>query len=191
MNRILNILKPIPYLEFFRNSAIVEEIKKYLKNKEKVLDVGCGNGKLSYQIKVARKLRITGIDSFYKTKLIPFKKADAERMPFKNKQFDVSIFIDVLHHSRNIKKVLKEAKRVSKRIIIKDHYYETGFQKVRLKTVDFLFNFIVGYDIPLNFLTIREWKENFKSLGLNVIKMNKNFKINRFDIIKHVFFVVE
>ena len=190
MNKLLYFLQPIPYLEFFRDPALVSELSKYLKDNEKILDVGCGYGKILHEIKKIKNIKPFGVDNHIKTSLIPFKKADAENIPFKDKEFDVCLLIDVLHHTKNMKNVIKEASRVSKKVIIKDHFYETGFERVKLKIIDFLFNIIYSIPTPFNFLTIKEWEDMFKSLNLKVIDMNENFKINRFDIINHVFFVL-
>lgn len=179
------------FLEYFRNTAIVQELSRYLKEGDKVIDIGCGNGKLSHELEKIKSIKPIGVDNYVKTNLISFFKNDIENLPFKDKEFDVSLIVDVLHHSTNIKKVLKEASRVSKKVIIKDHFYETNFQKKMLEFADYLFNRPYNIPTPFNFLTIKEWKELFKSLNIKVIKMNENFKINSFDIIKHVFFVVE
>ena len=188
---LFKVLKPVPYLESFRRPAIILELSKYTKNNEKVLDIGCGYGGILYELKKIKNIKPLGIDKHVKTSLIPFIKADGKKLPFKNKQFDVSLMIDVLHHTKNMGNILKEASRVSKKIIIKDHFYETGFQKIRLKIIDFLANVWHNVPLPFNFLTLKEWEQLFESLNLKIVKMNKDFKINRFDIISHVFFVVK
>ncbi|MEM5778408.1 MAG: class I SAM-dependent methyltransferase [Candidatus Aenigmatarchaeota archaeon] len=191
MNKILNILKPIAYLDFFRIPAIINELNKYIKNNESILDVGCGDGKILYEFTKIKNIKPFGVDKYIKKSLIPFIKADGKKLPFDDKQFDVSLLIDVLHHTKNMKVILKEVSRVSKKVIIKDHFYETGFQRIKLKIIDFLFNVLTGTTIPFNFLVLEEWEQLFKSLGLKIVKTNKDFKINRFDVINHVFFVVE
>jgi ubiquinone/menaquinone biosynthesis C-methylase UbiE len=179
------------HLAIPRNSALVDEFKKYVRGDENILDIGCGDGDIGHRLSKIKNLKVTGVDNHMKTSLIPFKKANAKKLPFKNKEFDVSILVDVLHHERDIKKVLLESSRVSKRIIIKDHFYETKFQKARLTLIDYICNAPFGIPTIFNFLTIEEWKDLFKSLDLKVIKMNKKFKINRLDVLKHVFFVLE
>ena len=174
-----------------RNSALAGELKKYLRGNERILDIGCGNGDVGFRLGKIGNMKICGIDSHVKNSLIPFKRADAKRLPFKNGEFDVSLLVDVLHHEKDIRRVLSESSRVSRRIIVKDHFYETGFQKAKLKFIDYVCNAPFGVPTVFNFLTIDEWRKLFKSLGLKVIKMNKSFKINSLDIIDHVFFELE
>ena len=184
------ISKINPYSEDSRNIAIVNELKKYFKNNERVIDIGCGNGRISFELKKIKNIRPFGVDNYIETNSIPFMKTNGEKLHFRNKEFDASLLIDVLHHSNNIKEILGEASRVSRRVIIKDHFYETGFQKIRLKFIDYLCNAPFNIPTPFNFLTLKEWEQLFESLKLKIIKMNTNFKLGKLDSIKHVFFVV-
>lgn len=90
-------------------------IAKHLKvNKDtKLLDVGCGTG-LSAKV---FNCDITGIDpSEELLKQCPFKtvKANAESIPFKDNEFDVVIAVTCIHNFKDVKKALKEIKRVGK-----------------------------------------------------------------------------
>jgi len=179
------------YFPLVREKYIIRKLNKYIKTKEKVLDIGCGNGKLSSKLKKKKNLKILGIDTKKTTNLIPFLKIDGKKMPFKNNEFDCAILIDVLHHENNIKKLLKEASRVSRRVIIKDHFYKTEFQKVILTLVDTVSNLKNIKTIKYNFLKIEEWKNLFKSLNLKIVEVDVSPMFKKFDIIKHVFFVVK
>lgn len=86
-------------------------IKKHLNVKGLVLDIGAGTG-------VAKKYfkNIILLDpSKEMLKKAKGKKvvAKAEKLPFKDKTFDAVISVTSLHHT-NIKKAIKEIKRVSK-----------------------------------------------------------------------------
>ena len=97
-------------------------IKKLLKDKEKVLDFGCGNGRFS---EIFKKTQYIGVDISSKLidmaqKKYPRKKflvIDGLNLPFKDNFFDLVIAIAVFHHipSKELRiKVLKEIKRVLK-----------------------------------------------------------------------------
>ena len=94
-------------------------IKKQLKiNKDtKLLDVGCGTGTSSQF-----DCKVTGIDPSpellkrgkKKYPEIKFVKAYAEKLPFKNKSFDIVVSITAIQNFNNIEKGIKEIKRVGK-----------------------------------------------------------------------------
>ena len=88
-------------------------IKKHLKIIPPLLDVGCGTGISTDFFKV----KSTGIDNCEemikqgKSNLI---KADAEKLPFKDKSFNTIISVTAFHNFKNMEKALKEIIRVSK-----------------------------------------------------------------------------
>jgi ubiquinone/menaquinone biosynthesis C-methylase UbiE len=91
-------------------------IKKYLKIKEPLFDVGCGTGISTNYFKV----KSFGIDNC-KEMLIEGRKnyknliyASAEKLPFKDKSFNTIISVTSFHNFKNMEKALKEIKRVSK-----------------------------------------------------------------------------
>ncbi|HJN57152.1 MAG TPA: methyltransferase domain-containing protein, partial [Candidatus Woesearchaeota archaeon] len=93
---------------------------------EKVLDIGCGLGNLNR----ATDGSYTGIDlnkSFinfakknYANKNKNFIVMDVTKLSFKNKSFDKSMFISMLHHfsDEENEKILREASRVTKKYMI-------------------------------------------------------------------------
>lgn len=106
-----------------RARRVLEEL--WLKDGDKVLDLGCGNGyysRLLSQLPV--KLKITGIDSYVdaiedaKTKVsekkVTFIVGDAEKIPFPKNYFDKIIMSEIIEHVNRDAKVLKEARRVLK-----------------------------------------------------------------------------
>ena len=100
---------------------LMDELKKYVKGNERVLDLGCGNGRL-YKIFENRNVDYTGVD--FSENLIQkdikkygnhFKTADILSLPFPGENFDSVWAIAVLHHIPTAelrKRVLSEIKRV-------------------------------------------------------------------------------
>lgn len=108
--------RPPPEFAFF---------EPYLNKGYKILDLGCGNGRLYKSLK-SKKIEYTGIDNnkallSLAKKLNPrarFCLGDALKLPFPDRKFDAVFCIAVLHHIPTKKfqlKALKEAKRVLKK----------------------------------------------------------------------------
>lgn len=100
----------------------LELIKKFIKGK-KILDVGCGFG-LYVDYLSRQGFDATGLDfveEFIKKATLrkgTFIKGRADKLPFRNNEFDTILLFDILEHGDDIK-ILEEAKRVSKgRILI-------------------------------------------------------------------------
>ena len=138
-----------------------------------LLDVGCGDGAISKLIQNKNKeIKIVGIDVMERpTSSIIIELFDGENIPYHNDSFDCTMLIDVLHHVKNIKQLLTEAKRVSKKfILIKDHQYKSNFDLNVLKFMDYVGNKPHNVIINYNFLNEVEWNSLFDDLGLEVIR---------------------
>lgn len=97
---------------------------KYLNSKDRVLDLGCGNGRF-YESFVKREVEYLGVDPSANLINIAkknhsqgnFQVASGDSLPFSDNYFDKVFSIAVLHHipSLNFRsQFLKEAKRVLK-----------------------------------------------------------------------------
>jgi len=106
----------------------VKKILPYINKTDKVLDVGCGDGKLTYFL-AQKSNNVTGVDNqelplqfakliFSKLKLkIKFKKDDATKLGFKDESFDKVTCFDMIEHVpvEMAKKVVEEINRVLKK----------------------------------------------------------------------------
>ena len=91
-------------------------IKKYIKVKAPLLDIGCGTGISTNYFNV----NSVGIDNC-KEMLNEGKKhysnliyGNAEKLPFPDKTFNTVISVTAFHNFKNMEKALKEIKRVSR-----------------------------------------------------------------------------
>ena len=146
-----------------RERDLMSKLSAFLSGEKRILDVGCGSGKLSKRISEEFGLRIHGIDlKEPEEKLIPFKLFDGKKVPFKDNCFDSVFLFDVLHHIKrgeNRRLLLSECLRVSKNsVIIKDHYYSNFFQLQWLKLMDFFGNISSTVCIPFNFISKKQWE---------------------------------
>jgi ubiquinone/menaquinone biosynthesis C-methylase UbiE len=93
---------------------------------------------------------------------------DGDRMPFKDDQFDTSLILFVLHHTPDPAKVLAEAKRVSKKIIILEDIVTSPTHKSLTAALDSLMN-LEFYDQPHTNKSDQEWRAVFENLGLKLL----------------------
>lgn len=126
--------------------------KNYINPGDKILDLGCGNGRLRALFKDMR-VEYTGLDS--SDKLIKLAKedeklrlqkqrfivGDALDLPFKSPKFDIVFSIAVAHHipSKNLRlKFLKEVRRVLKpegiSIVLIWNLWRKKFMKYHIKS---------------------------------------------------------
>lgn len=124
----------------------LEELREYIKEKERILDLGCGNGRL-FEFFKDKKVTYIGIDSSPKLILKAkkkygnyFKTADILSLPFSNDYFDSIWSIAVFHHipSKELRlKALKEIRRVLRKggrvIITCWNFYQVRYFKLLFK----------------------------------------------------------
>jgi len=166
------LLKSIIYqLTFLRVQEKVKEIVRYLPERGKILDIGSGNCVVC-QILRHKQFQVIPLDireSSFVDGIVPILY-NGERMPFKDKSFDVAMLLTVLHHTRYPERVLEEAKRVARSLIIIEEIYTTRIQRLLTFLIDSLFNLeFLGH--PHTNRTDEEWKQTFYRLGFEVKDM--------------------
>ncbi|MCX6709105.1 MAG: class I SAM-dependent methyltransferase [Candidatus Woesearchaeota archaeon] len=112
-----------------QHDKITKKIIEHCKqNKfEKILDIGCGFGDLVFSLAKYGK-QVYGIDvneefikicdlkkDFLKQKNIEFINAPAEKIPFKNNNFDLVVSKTVLEHVEDVEKSISEMVRVTRK----------------------------------------------------------------------------
>ncbi|MBR9761912.1 class I SAM-dependent methyltransferase [bacterium] len=136
-----------------------------------ILDVGCGDGLLAEEITTVRPdLEMRGVDVLVRADCaIPMTPFDGETIPFGDGTFDVILLADVLHHTRDPRLLLREAMRVSRRlIVIKDHTRNGLFAGATLRFMDSVGNARHGVALPNNYWSQEQWSAAFEDLGLRV-----------------------
>lgn len=161
----------------YRTKLIISVYQKWIKHGDSILDVGCGTGIVAKMLGDYFSTNITGCDiKNYLIYKIPFIEIGNNKIPVKDKSYDVALLNDVLHHVNKQYQinVLKETARVAKKILIFE------FEPTIIgKLADIILNKFHYGDLntPLSVRTIAEWQNLFKTLGFEskVVKLKKPF----------------
>lgn len=146
----------------------VSRFLPFLSPNEKILDIGCGNGLVSLYLQ-KKGFDITALDVAdlaYSPK-IKVMVYNGENIPFADNQFDVALLLTVLHHTDSPEKVLKEAARVAKKILIIEDIYENPFQQYLTYIMDTFVNF--GFsNMTYQNKSDKAWRQLFAEMSLQV-----------------------
>lgn len=150
----------------YRSRIIISAYKDWISNSDRVLDIGCGNAVVSEELKKHFQCLIVGTDVLdYRKRVLPFKAVlSGNKLPFENREFDVSMFNDTLHHCSDWKTLFNEAIRVSKRVLI----FETE-SSLLAKLLDSFINRVHNPNMnqAINLMKTEEWIDCFRDLKLN------------------------
>lgn len=166
----------------------LKELTPYFSPKDNLLDVGSGNCVLCYELRT-RGYRVTALDVDNLSFINSIKPViyDGVEMPFEDACFDVALVITVLHHTQNPERVLMEAKRVARRILVIEEIYSTTFDKYVTYFIDSIFNFEF-FNHPHTNKTDTGWRDVFKRLGLKLVHVQYTRSIL---VLKRVTYVLE
>ena len=142
----------------------------FLKSTDKIIDLGAGTGVYTQLLK-RKGFNVQPVDikdySYYSD--IGMCLYDGKHLPFKNNEFDVCLLRSVLHHSSHPEVVLKEAVRVSKKLIIHENVITNIFQRYYTYLIDCIMN--KELIEPHTNKTDREWLLLFKKLNLDLLNV--------------------
>jgi SAM-dependent methyltransferase len=161
-NLIYRILKA-------RGKDLAGMVSPYLKKGELILDIGPASCTVTEAL-IDQGLRVFPLDveNFSIVDMVLPTLYDGNRMPFRDDQFDTSLILFVLHHTPDPAKVLAEAKRVSKKIIIFEDIVTSPTHKFLTAALDSLMN-LEFYDQPHTNKSDQEWRVVFENLGLKLL----------------------
>lgn len=152
-------------------SGMISKIETFLTPKDKIIDLGAGTC-LFTKILRDKGYEVRAVDikdrSYYSE--IDVFIYDGKKLPFKDNQFDVCLLISVLHHILNPEAILKEAARVSKRLIIHENVITNIFQRYFTYLIDCMMN--KELIEPHTNKSDKQWRLLFKQLGLDLVKVS-------------------
>jgi SAM-dependent methyltransferase len=158
------------YVHERRIVVLSDWCSKLIPRNSKVLDVGCGDGRLARLIAERRPdISIRGIDVRPRDDAVMLVDMfDGKSIPYGEDSFDVVMFVDVL----------REAGRVARHaIIIKDHLAEGSLDYLTLRIMDWVGNARHGVALPYNYWSIAKWHRVFDEIGLRINSWESNLKL--------------
>jgi len=157
---------------------------------KRILDIGLGGGSVSYLLKKngfqVNNLDITNTSLYQEISPTLYNGSD---FPYKNAQFDTGIIICVLHHCADQEKVLKEAMRTCKRLIILEDTYRNQLEKILISMRDGVGNFEF---YPHHYRSTNEWNQLFNKFYWHSIYIKEWSNISSYGMYgRQTLFVVE
>ncbi len=138
----LGLLKrPVFRLWLADARAKERQFRDCLRPGDRILDLGSGPGSVC-QLLRARGYAVTPVD-VQDVALDPRARPrlyDGCRLPFADGAFDVTLLLTVLHHTPEPERVLAEAARVARRVIVIEDVYASPLQKYLTWWADSLLN---------------------------------------------------
>lgn len=148
-----------------------------------LLDVGCGDGQISAQVATsASNVSVVGIDVLLRPHChIPVTQFDGSHIPFPDSSFDVVMFVDVLHHTKDPAVLLAEARRVTRKyILLKDHFRTGPIGNLTLRLMDWFGNAHHKVVLPYNYMSESEWDATYRGCGLKVFQLRRTLGLYPF-----------
>jgi len=146
-----------------RVKVLSESLARQMPPSARILDIGAGDGSMGTNIQKLRPdVTLEGIDVFVREKTAyTVKHFDGEHIPHGDDSFDVALFVDVLHHTKDPLTLILEAARVARVVVIKDHLREGVFAEETLKAMDWVGNARHGVVLPYNYWNRLQWDAAF------------------------------
>jgi 2-polyprenyl-3-methyl-5-hydroxy-6-metoxy-1,4-benzoquinol methylase len=173
-----------------RARIIYDEIKPFFCG-ETLLDIGCGNGLISYLSKVHfKKVKVLDVVKYVPISLgLDFEPyCEGQPLPVAEQQYDVVLLLTVLHHSNDPVELLKLAwAATKKRLIVIESVVgvHRSDKAAKYELIDFPDDSQIGYaafidwfynrvlhkniPVPYNFTTPDKWQATFLQQGMPII----------------------
>jgi SAM-dependent methyltransferase len=153
-----------------RSRGVVKNILPYLHGEGATLDIGCGSCNV-VDLLLNHGLRIVPLDIWNTSFVSSISPTvyDGYRMPFRDNQFSTSLLLFVLHHASDPIKLLVEAMRVSRRLLVFEDIVTSRAHKHLTAILDSIMN-LEFKDQPHFNKRDAEWNQTFWQLGLRIVK---------------------
>lgn len=162
----------------------ISEVFPRIKKSHSILDLGCAEGFLGelLQKEFGASVSLVDVVDMNKTDLA-LTIYDGSELSYKDNYFDVCLLVFVLHHTSDAKKVLEEAARVSKKVVVLESVYQSQWDLKQLTFLDKLFNRVRSggkmndQEEHLYFRRITDWQMLFSELNFKLLGQSEKGRI--------------
>ncbi|HSD66912.1 MAG TPA: class I SAM-dependent methyltransferase [Vicinamibacteria bacterium] len=157
------------YVAGRRVGVLSRHLAELLPPGARVLDVGCGDGRVDRAVRERRPdVTVDGVDVLVRPAThIPVRAFDGLRLPAGDASYDVVLFVDVLHHASDPRRLLVDAARVARRgVLVKDHFREGFLAGPVLRLMDWVGNARHGVSLRGEYWAPDQWRTAFGEAGL-------------------------
>jgi SAM-dependent methyltransferase len=162
-----------------RAEVLANHLASMLSDNARVLDIGCGDGLVGHLVQRRRPdVVITGVDVLARpASQIPVQSFDGLTIPYCDLSFNTAMLVDVLHHTEDPLSLLKEACRVARTVLVKDHLREGFLAVATLRFMDWVGNAHHGVALPYNYWSEAQWDAAFKALHCTPLNMIRSLRL--------------
>jgi SAM-dependent methyltransferase len=164
-----------------RIGRVASALARQLGTARSLLDVGCGDGHVGRALaeRVGAE-RVGGVDVLVQpAPAIDVTPYDGVRLPFEDGAFEVVVLSDVLHHSADPERLMREALRVASRVVaVKDHVRFGPVSAFVLLALDRVGNAEAGVEVRGRYLSLPEWVELVTRAGGRVTSLEWPLRIH-------------
>jgi SAM-dependent methyltransferase len=160
--------------------VLSRHLAEFMPENAKVLDVGCGDGRIASLISEHRAdVEVSGMEIAVRTDAhIPVRRFDGRSIPLDDRSIDIVMLVDVLHHAEDPKALLAESARVADRaIVLKDVTPLGPFSDLTLRLMDWVGNARHAVPLPYTFWSQEEWRNAFAELDLSVEAVRRRLEL--------------
>lgn len=132
------------------------------QGRARCLDIGCGDMTLAETIQARaphtdwRCIDVHALPAGFRNdaRWKKYRRFDGRTIPHEDDEFDVALLCDVLHHApEDAAALLKEAGRVARHVLVKDHFEYGAYSRTMLRLMDFVGNWGYGVSVPERYFT--------------------------------------
>lgn len=173
MSKIATLNSIIQKVVRSRSETVIQRIIPYLKESEKIIDIGSGTGDVAFLLgKRGKKITAVDVGDFHGPRLVKTTIYDGKTLPFPNQSFDTALLLMVMHHTPNPEIVFSEAARVAKEMVVIETSFTNPINKFFTVVSDAIGNLRVEA-FWNSYKTDSEWRKFFTFHGFKITESHK------------------